>query len=271
MSDCFIAILAGAIQGVSEFLPISSSGHLVLFHEVFNFNLPDNLLFDVVLHCGTLVSLLIFFRRDVEKIIRGFFSSLANWNLKNNFNQRLAWLVILGTLPAAFLGYFFEDLFENFFRSGLWVAIMMIIVGCFFWLAEKIAQQQKNIQRLTWRDSFLVGLSQAVALVPGVSRSGITIITGLTRGLKREDAARFSFFLSMPIIFGAGLAKILTIDSWTASVWLLVWGFVSSTFFGYVSVKYLLRYLKNHSLNIFAWYRLMIGCLILIWWWWGGR
>jgi len=264
--DYLLSIFAGVIQGLTEFLPVSSSGHLVLFHEIFNFNFPDNVLFDVSLHLGTFVALFIFFYRDIEKMIRGFFSSLSNWNLKNNYNQRLAWLVIIGTIPAVIVGYLFDDFIEQNFRSPLTVGIMLIVVGILFWISEKKSIRQNNLQSMKRSDALLVGIAQILALIPGTSRSGITIIAGMGRKLKRDEAARFSFLLSMPIIFGAGIKKIIDIDSFGDVNFLLLFvGGISSAITGYFVVKYLIKYLSGHSLNIFAWYRLTIGCLILIW------
>ena len=264
--EYLLSILAGVIQGLTEFLPISSSGHLIIFHDIFNFNLPDDLLFDTILHLGTLVALVLFFYQDVEKIIRGFFSSLFNWNWKNNFNQRLSWLVIISTIPAAVVGYFLEDIIDNYLRSTFLVVIMLILVAILFWLAEKYAQKIKNIQQIGILDSIIIGCAQAIALIPGTSRSGITIIAGLGRGFKREEAARFSFILSIPIVFGAGLKKILDITS-MADLNLLVLGlgFISSVVTGYLVIRFLIKYLTNHSLSIFAWYRLIIGVLMLLW------
>lgn len=270
----FFSILAGIIQGLTEFLPISSSGHLVLFHEFFpdlglsasGGKLPDDLVFDVALHLGTLLALVWFFYKDIEKIFRGFFSSLANWNLANNFNQRLAWLIIIGTIPAVIAGYFFEDFISNNLRSSYLVALMFIIVAILFWLFEKYSVRQKDLQAMSKFDALLVGLAQLIALIPGVSRSGITIIAGLGRQLKREEAARFSFLLSVPVVFGAGLKKLIGLERLAAGdFFILLLGFLASAITGYFSIKYLLKYLSRHSLNIFAWYRLIIGCLILIW------
>ncbi|MEK7652874.1 MAG: undecaprenyl-diphosphatase UppP [Patescibacteria group bacterium] len=259
-----LAAFAGILQGITEFLPISSSGHLVIFHDLFKFNLPNDLFFDVVLHLGTLVAIIVFFYRDIEKIIRGFFSSLANWNLKNNFNQRLAWLVILATIPAALAGYFLEDFINRYFRSAFSVAIMLIVVGLIFFISEKYAKRQKDLQAMNFRDAIIVGLLQIFALIPGVSRSGITIIAGLGRKLKREEAARFSFLISAPIIFGAGLKTMFNIDNWAgANLAVLVLGFISSAVFGYLAIRFMIQYLSRHSLNAFAWYRLIIGCLVL--------
>lgn len=267
--DYLLAILAGVVQGLTEFLPISSSGHLVLFHEIFGFTFPDELLFDVMLHLGTLGAVVLFFYRDLVKIIRGFLSSLANWNLKNNYNQRLAWLVLIGTVPAVLAGYFLEDFIVNTLRSPLVVASMLIAGGFLFFIFEKYAKQQKDLQMATNFDSLIIGLAQILSLIPGVSRSGITIIAGLGRKLKRAEAARFSFLISAPIVLGAALKTILEIENISqANLLMLFLGVLSSAVTGYFAIKYLLQYLDRHSLNVFAWYRLIIGCLTLIWLWW---
>ena len=264
--DYFLSILAGVIQGLTEFLPISSSGHLIIFHEIFKLDTPSDLLFDVVLHLGTLIALLVFFYHDIEKMIRGFLSSLTNWNLNNNYNQRLSWMIIIGTIPAALAGYFLEDIIETSFRSPVIVAIMLIVVGILFMVTEKYSKRQRDVQMMSKLDSFVIGLFQILALIPGTSRSGITIVAGMGRKLKREEAARFSFLLSIPIIAGAGLKKVLDIDVLLGGDLInLALGLLSSAITGYFVVKYLIKYLSNHSLNIFAWYRLIIGCLILIW------
>jgi len=258
--DYLLSIIAGLIQGLTEFLPVSSSGHLLIFHDIFGFNLPDNILFDVILHLGTLLALLLFFYKDIVKIINGFFSS------KKSLEKRLGWYIIIGTIPAAVAGFFFDDLIEEKFRSVGVVAIMLIVVGILFWLFEKWSKKLKNMSQMTWLDSLVIGIAQAVALIPGVSRSGITIIAGLGLKMKRDEAARFSFLLSMPIIFGAGLKKVLSMGSVSDySIMILLLGFLSSFVAGYFAIKYLLKFLSHHSLNIFALYRLVIGCLILIW------
>ncbi|MBI5765930.1 undecaprenyl-diphosphate phosphatase, partial [Candidatus Falkowbacteria bacterium] len=209
--EYLLSILAGIIQGVAEFLPISSSGHLVLFHDIFGFNLPNNLLFDVILHWGTLIALVLFFYKDIWQIIRGFLASLTNWNLANDFNQRLAWLLVIGTIPAVIIGYFFEKFIVANFRSAISVAVILIIGAILFWIFEKYSRKQRDIGSINKWDSLIIGGAQAVALIPGVSRSGITIIAGLGRQLKRDEAARFSFLLSAPVIFGAGMKKVFAV------------------------------------------------------------
>ena len=212
--EYLLAVIAGLIQGLTEFIPVSSSGHLVIFHDIFKLNFSDDLLFDVALHLGTFVALVAFFFRDIEKIIRGFLSSLTNWNPSNNFNQRLAWLVIIGIIPAVIFGYFFEGLIIDYFRSGYLVAAMLIVVALLFWLLEKYATKTKDLQTMTAKDSLIIGLAQVLAFIPGTSRSGITIIAGLSRKLKREAATRFSFLMSIPVVLGAGLKTLLDVDNW---------------------------------------------------------
>ncbi|HNZ73734.1 MAG TPA: undecaprenyl-diphosphatase UppP [bacterium] len=264
--EYLLAVIAGLIQGLTEFIPVSSSGHLVIFHDIFKLNFSDDLLFDVALHLGTFVALVAFFFRDIEKIIRGFLSSLTNWNPSNNFNQRLAWLVIIGIIPAVIFGYFFEGLIIDYFRSGYLVAAMLIAVALLFWLLEKYATKTKDLQTMTAKDSLIIGLAQVLAFIPGTSRSGITIIAGLSRKLKREAATRFSFLMSIPVVLGAGLKTLLDVDNWNdINVAILLVGGLSAATFGYLAIKYFLKYISHHSLNIFAWYRLIIGCLILIW------
>ncbi len=264
--DYILSIVAGIIQGLTEFLPISSSGHLILFHDIFDFHFPDELLFDVMLHLGTLAAVVVFFYHDIVKIIRGFLSSLVNWNLKNNYNQRVAWLVLIGTLPAAAVGYLFEDFITNTLRSPLVVAISLIVIGLLFFVTEKYAKSQKDLQIVKPLDALFIGIAQILALIPGVSRSGITIIAGMGRRLKREEAAKFSFLISAPIIFGAAAKQILEIRNFSeANFLVLALGVLSSGITGYLVIKFLIKYLSNHSLNIFAWYRLTIGCLTLIW------
>lgn len=267
MFEIFYSIIAGIIQGLTEFLPISSSGHLVIFHDFFKFNLPDDLAFDVVLHLGTLLALAVFFWVDIWQLALAWIQSLVKWNLKNNNNQRLAWYLFLATLPAAIVGYFLESTIETILRSPFIVAFMLIFVGILLYLADFYFSKEKDINQLKLGSSLIVGLAQTIALIPGVSRSGITIIAGLSQKLKREAAARFSFLLSIPIVFAAGLKKMLDLVSGnTADInyLILALGFLSSALTGYLCIKYFLRFLQNHSLKIFAYYRVILGVVILV-------
>ncbi|MFA6254707.1 MAG: undecaprenyl-diphosphatase UppP [Patescibacteria group bacterium] len=266
--EILYSILAGIIQGLTEFLPISSSGHLVLFHDFLSFDFPDNLAFDVVLHLGTLVALLLFFRFDVINYLLAWFQSFSRWELKSNNNQRLAWYLFLATLPAAVIGYFLGDQIEILFRQPGVVALMLIIFGIILYLADKFFVQLRTITELNLGSSLVIGLFQALALIPGVSRSGITIIAGLSQKLKRQDAARFGFLLSLPVIFGAGLKEFLSLLSDNllvgADFFILILGFLVSAVTGYLCIKYFLKFLENHSLKVFAYYRIVLGAVILV-------
>lgn len=262
----FYSILAGIIQGLTEFLPVSSSGHLVLFHDFFNFNLPDNLAFDVVLHLGTLVALLLFFRLEILKYLLAWFKSFIKPNLGNT-NQLLAWYLFLATIPAAVAGYFLEEQIETIFRSPISVSVMLIVFGIILYVADKFFRQDKTMEQLKLGNSLFIGIFQALALVPGVSRSGITIIAGLSQKLKREEAAKFSFLLSIPIVFGAGLKKVIDLFNQATFIsndlLILASGFFTAVITGYLCIKYFLKYLQNHSLKVFAVYRVGLGLLII--------
>jgi undecaprenyl-diphosphatase len=267
--DYLLAILAGAIQGITEFLPVSSSAHLVIFHDLLRFNLPDNLAFDAVLHLGTFFALLLLFWREILNLIKGFVFSFTNWNLKNDLNQRLAWLIIIGSIPAALVGYLFNDLIDQYLHSGKLavavIAVMLIIVAIGFWIVEKRAKQTSEIKDLGWPQSLICGLAQALALIPGVSRSGITIIAGLEQKMKREEAAKFSFLLSMPVVFGAGAKSLLSASGSGEMNLTLLCGFISAVVFGYLAVKYFLKFVSRHSLSMFAWYRVILAACLLFW------
>lgn len=263
----FYSIIAGVIQGLTEFLPVSSSGHLILFHDFLNFNFPDSLAFDVILHLGTLLALVIFFLPDVVKYLRAFFKSFSNWKLTDNKDQLLAWYIFIATLPAAIVGYFLEDLIEVFFRNSAVVAGMLIVFGILLYLADKFYSQTKLIEDLNLSNALTIGVSQVLALIPGVSRSAITIIAGLSQNLKRDQAARFSFLLAIPIVFGAGVKKVLDLFSTnilnSSDFAVLAIGFLISAAVGYLCIKYFLKFLENYSLKIFAYYRVILGLIIL--------
>jgi undecaprenyl-diphosphatase len=269
MSDIILSILAGAIQGLTEFLPISSSGHLVLFHEIFNFNFPDKIAFDVVLHLGTLLALLLFFYKDIITLLVAWLGSFKRWDITNNTDQRLSWLLILGTIPAGLAGFFLEDIIENVFRNMVSVGAMLIFFGVLLYLADKFSAKKIEIKELKTLDVLIVGVAQVLALIPGVSRSGITIIAGLSRNLKRDQAAKFSFLLSIPIIAAAGLKKmadlILAGGVAFADYPVLIAGFISSVVVGYFCIKYFLKFVQKHSLAVFAVYRVVLGLLVIGW------
>lgn len=263
------AFVLGLVQGLGEFLPISSSAHLIIVPWLFKW--PDpGLGFDVALHWGTLVAVLFYFRNDVWLLIKGFFHSLmpSKREMSENIYQKLAWLLIIASVPGAIIGKLLEKKIDKIFHEGLsgsaalWVAIILGAFGLILWLADMASKKTKNLDRITWIDALLIGIAQALAVFPGVSRSGATIATGLGLNFKREDAARFSFLMSIPIIFGAGVLELKDFHSGVTTSELVV-GFLAAAVFGFLSIKYLLRYISRHSYNLFVWYRIIAAVIIL--------
>ncbi|MFA6023828.1 MAG: undecaprenyl-diphosphate phosphatase [Candidatus Gracilibacteria bacterium] len=237
--NIFQAILLGLIQGITEFLPISSSGHLIITETLLGLHVDSLKDFDIALHGATLLAILIYFRRDLLN---------TKW---------WPWL-ILASVPAALVGFFLEDVIDQVFRSATSVAIMMILVGALFFIPEP-----KKSQKLTWWRALLMGLGQAVAIIPGVSRSGATIFTGMQLGLSREEAARFSFLLGSIAIAGAGLLKTLDTESISLPLPILAAGFIAAFASSFFAASFLMAFLKKHSFRIFGAYRIVLGILIL--------
>lgn len=257
----FQSIILGLVQGLGEFLPISSSAHLILVPWLFHF--PDpGLSFDVVLHFGTLVAIVLFFWRDWLDIIRATFFPKANWKLTTaDYHRNLFWLLVIATIPGAIFGALLESKAESTFRNPLLIAFTLAILGLILYLADKYARHRKNINEITISDSIWIGLSQAIAIIPGVSRSGATITTGLGLGLNRESAARFSFLLSAPIIFGATVLKFKDLlHAGPAEIVAIIVAAIS----GYIAIAWMLKFISRVSYKVFFWYRLALAILIVI-------
>lgn len=249
----FTAILAGAIQGLSEFLPISSTGHLIIFENIFGISQKEfGLTFDASLHLGTLIAVLIFFRKDYLGII--------------NFKNKLLSLLFIGTLPAVLFGLLLESQISTTFRNTTVVASALILFSFVILFAEKYGKKIKSRAQLNLTAAFIIGLFQALALIPGVSRSGSTISGGLFLGLRRDEAAKFAFLLSGPVIAGAGLKKFLEAASsgFNSEFNLIIVGIFSSALFGFVTIKYFLKFLQSNSLIPFVYYRVALGITLLI-------
>lgn len=262
--DYFIAIIYGLVQGVGEFLPISSSGHLVLLHEFLPVPFSNELAFDVTLHLGTLVAVLWFFWADIVGLIKSWFGSFRR--LPAGFGD-LSWLVLLATIPAAVVGKLLGDQIETRFGAPMYVAFMLASVGFLFIVAEKYAKQEIELNQVRWPKALLIGLAQVLALLPGTSRSGITIITGLGVGLKREAAVRFSFLLSIPIIAGAAVLKVPEIlqTQLVMKDWLFLGvAFLSAVASGFWAIGYMLKFVKTADLKPFAYYRFALALAIII-------
>jgi undecaprenyl-diphosphatase len=199
-----LSVILGLIQALTEFLPISSSAHLLLARAAMDFEVIDGLTFDVGLHVGTLLAIFIYFRQDIAGLISGFIASIKKPDLTNDANQRLVWFILAASIPAALVGLFLESAIESYFRNPSVVVVTLFLGGVLFLVAERVTKQERDITTLSLRGSVLIGVAQALALIPGVSRSGITIVAGLTQRLKRAEAARFSFLLGAPARGGLG-------------------------------------------------------------------
>lgn len=289
------AILLGIVQGATEFIPISSSAHLIIIPWLLNWDDPG-LAFDVALHLGTLIALLTFFANDWLRLLRAAALSLrgalaapkqsphceseiaSGENRPRNDNeveQRLAWYLIIGTIPGALAGALFESKIEELFHAPnaphassamIAMGIIIALLGAALFVAERIARHTRTLQHLALKDAILIGCAQALALFPGVSRSGATITAGLALGLERAAAARFSFLLSAPIIAGAGAksAYDLARAGMTSSEMLFfAVGMVSAAVSGYLCIKFLLRFLQRHSTDVFVVYRWLLAALVI--------
>jgi undecaprenyl-diphosphatase len=276
------AILLGIVQGLTEFIPISSTAHLVLASRVMNLSLSAEQLTSsiAVIQLGTLVAVVVYFVGDIWNITRAFvhdhFMLLKNGR-RDQFNRAngnalsheawLGWLVIIGSLPVAIVGLAFKKQIEGTFTKNLWViAVMMIVVAILLAIAEAVGKQQRRMQDLGLRDALTVGFAQCLALIPGSSRSGSTIMAGLFAGETRETAARFSFLLSMPAIAASGLLELkeaLHLLPKDSLMTLLV-GTIVSAIVGYASIWFLLRFLRTHTTGVFIGYRLIVGVAILV-------
>ena len=275
------AIILGIVQGLTEFIPISSSAHLIIVPWLFDWNDPalTSLPFDVALHMGTLVAVLAFFAEDWVRLIRAGFASLVERRIGPDPDRRLAWLLVLGSIPGGIVGVLMQSTIEGWFHQAnhpikpaamVAMAVIIALLGLALFLAELLARHVRRMDSLSLKDGLIVGFAQALAIFPGVSRSGSTITAGLAIGLKREDAARFSFLLSAPIIAGAGLKSLLDIyDAYQANTLahnelvLFPVGVIAAAISGYLTIKYLLRYLQRNSTNVFVYYRWALAILIV--------
>ncbi len=259
------AIILGIVQGFTEFLPISSSAHLIVLPWMFGWQgtLVDSLNFDVALHAGTLVAILAFFWKDWYDLLRKFFSGLGDGSWKTG-EGRLVWFIVLATIPAGILGVKYEHVVEENFRNPLLIAGALIVFSIVMGAVDRFSARNKGIEKLSLGHAIFIGCCQALALVPGVSRSGSTITAGLVAGYKREDAARFSFLLSTPVIAGAAVLKLHKLHLAPGEALPFVVGVVSSALVGYFCIKFLLSYLNRHSLGLFVGYRVAFAALVLI-------
>jgi undecaprenyl-diphosphatase len=269
------ALIMGVVQGLTEFLPVSSSGHLIIVPYLLGGVLPGmrdpfitSLEFSVILHIGTLVALLMYFARDWLRIVPAFFGAVRDRSLKSDPDRRLAVLLAVATVPALIIGFVLHDLEDRLREPGL-VATMLVVGAAILWLAERSGTRRLLALDLTFPKTVLIGLAQAAALVPGISRSGISISAGLFAGLQRDEAARFSFLMATPITAAAAAYEVLKVvrgEGLAVQTVPLVAGLAASFAFGIAAIAVLLRFLRTRSTDVFVVYRLLIAAIVLVVW-----
>ena len=262
----FQAFILGIVQGVTEFLPVSSSGHLVLIPAVLDWNSPA-LVFDATVHLATMLAVVLVFWKDIRDIIIAWFGQLKLGKPFATTESRLGWWIIIGTIPGVLAGLLLKDTFEDLFGNPRAAGAFLLVTAIVLVLAELLGKRKKNLDSMSWLDGLLIGIGQAVAIAPGISRSGATITVGMLRGLTRESSARYSFILALPIIFGAWLVQFYDIigqGGLSAEIPVLLVGFFSAGITGYLAIRWLLNYVRQHRLYPFAVYCLVIGILAII-------
>jgi undecaprenyl-diphosphatase len=263
------AIVLGLVQGATEFAPVSSSGHLIVVPWILGWVLIGDAdvrkAFDVALHVGTLVGALVYFRREVVRYAAAWFRSIGARRISHD-DQRIAWALVLGTIPGAIVGATFENVIQERLGAPLLIAVMLVAFGVLLVVVDRRARSDRAFGTIRPLDGLLLGTAQALALQPGVSRSGVTITAARAMGLDRESAARISFLLSLPIIAGAGLYKGVDLarTGLQGNGVEFLAGFVSSAVSGFVVIWWLLRYLRRHDFMLFLWYRIALAALVLL-------
>ncbi|MEZ0344679.1 MAG: undecaprenyl-diphosphate phosphatase [Caldimicrobium sp.] len=243
--DSFQAFFLGLLQGLTEFLPISSTGHLILFSKFFD--IPSNLSFDAFLHLGSFLAIFIYFRKELKEI----------WKIKN--------YILISIIPGGIAGLSLEHFIEEHFRTPFGVAFFLLFMTIPMFLGEKFGKKRETLKDLTYLKALFIGIFQALALLPGTSRSGITISAGLLFGLKREEAARYSFLAGAPLILGAGLYEGLKLLKNSSIDWYIASsGFIASFISSFIAIAFLIPFLKRHSLNIFIFYRIALALAIFL-------
>jgi undecaprenyl-diphosphatase len=270
MDTLLQAIIMGIIQGLTEFLPISSSGHLLVVPHIAGWDDPfiTSLAFTVMLHVGTLVALFAYFWRDWARLVPAGLATLRDRSFRGDPDRKLAWLIAATLPPAVVVGVTLNDFFEEQVRQELLVALTLVIGAGILWTADRLGRQTKALDGLGFGAAFGIGCAQAIALVPGISRSGISISAGLFAGLTREGAARFSFLMATPITLGAVIwefRKLLSGESGVpVDAGILVAGMLAAAAAGFVAIAVLLRYLRNHRMTIFVVYRLVLAGVVVV-------
>lgn len=261
-------IILAIIQGIAEFLPISSSAHLIIFRDLFGIGASSvsgdiALAFDIALHFGTLLAIIVYFFKDFWKMV---ISGLTK-GIKTK-DGKLFWYIVLATIPAAIVGVLFEDVIEEAIRTNyILIGLALIIMGIIIYLADKYSKQASNLSKMSFKDTIVIGCSQVFALIPGFSRSGTTIASARILKLNREDAAKFSFYLSAPVVLGAVVLSLFDSTTITAimnNLSIFIVGVGVAFISGLLCIEFLLKYIKKHDFKLFMWYRILLGIIVII-------
>jgi undecaprenyl-diphosphatase len=272
MDTVIQALIMGIVQGLTEFLPVSSSGHLIVIPFLFGWDDPFliSLPFSVMLHLGTLIALLAYFREDWARLVPAGLAAARDRSFRGDADRRLAWLLVASTIPAALMGLLFNDIIENQFRQVGLVALMLVVGGAILFVADRVGRRSRAIADVTFPVAIGIGAAQALALIPGISRSGISISAGRLAGLDREAAARFAFLMATPITAGAVLfegRKLLTGEAGVdVAIAPLLIGMTAALVSGLAAIHFMLRYLRTRSLDVFVWYRIVLAAVVVVIW-----
>jgi undecaprenyl-diphosphatase len=272
MDPLIQALVMGIVQGLTEFLPVSSSGHLIVVPFLFGWDdaFINSLAFSVMLHIGTLAALLVYFRSDWLRLVPAGLAAIRDRSFRGDRDRRLAWLLLASTIPAAVVGVVLDNVIETAFREVGLVAVTLVIGGAILWLADRAGAREKGVNDVTFPLAIAIGAAQAVALVPGISRSGISISAARLAGLDRAAAARFSFLMATPVTAGAALFEVRRLLTGEAGVDVsagpLVVGMLASFVAGAAAIGFLLRYLRTSSLDVFVGYRVLLAATVLVVW-----
>lgn len=265
--DFVQAVILGIVQGLTEFLPISSSAHLLLFPYYMGWKIDptQNVSYYVIVHFGTLMAVLSFFFNDIKLLVPALIKVISERKIGDDPHRRLAWFLIIGTLPAGAVFVLVSKLLENTLESPMLVGIFLLMTGVLLTVSEKLGKRNTSAKEMRLSDVLFIGFAQGLAILPGISRSGSTIAAGLFRGLTREEAAKFSFLLSIPIIIAGTVEEMtaLTLGSQQGNVVMLISGFITAFVSGYFAIKFFIDYLKKHSLYVFAIYCFTLGTITL--------
>ena len=268
--DILQAIIIGLVQGLTEFLPVSSSAHLIFAQQALG--VADvGLAFDVLLHVGTLVAVIVYFYTDIINMIKGFLLSLVDLKegkfiseVKKDPYKKLAWLTILATIPVGVVGVLFNDVVEEMFTGLTIPAFLLLVTGCLLYISQRMNSGRINVQNMSQKEALIMGCGQAIAVLPGLSRSGTTIAAGLFAGLDKEFAAKFSFILSIPAILGAAVFQLKDLSGGNVEIGACIAGFIVAVISGYLAISVLLKIVREKSLDIFAYYCWIVGIVVLV-------